>query len=95
VAAAVVLPAAFALGVSPAIAVRPPTGRTISVRIGSGSFPLPLGFQGISIESSDVPRYVAGGRAVEAGVESRPRTGCAVDRSGRRRVGGPDVVGRS
>ncbi len=60
-AAVAVLSAAFALGVSPAIAARPPTGRTISVRIGAGSFALPSGFQGISIESSDVPSYAAGG----------------------------------
>jgi hypothetical protein len=61
VAAAAVLSAALALGVPPAIAARPPTERTISVRVGSGSFPVPLGFQGISIESSDVPGYAAGG----------------------------------
>jgi hypothetical protein len=55
------LPALLALGISPAMAARPPTGRTISVRIGSGSFSLPSGFQGVSIESSDVPSYAAGG----------------------------------
>ena len=43
------------------MATRSRTGRTISVRVGSGSFPLPLGFQGISIESSDVPSYAVGG----------------------------------
>ena len=61
VAVVALLSAAFAAGVSPAVAARPPTGRTISVWIGPGSFPLPSGFQGISIESSDVPSYAAGG----------------------------------
>jgi hypothetical protein len=55
------VPAALAVGVSPAIGARPPTGRTISIRVGSDSLSLPSAFQGISIESSDVPSYAAGG----------------------------------
>ncbi len=59
--AAALMLAALALGVSPAVAARPATGRTISVRVGPGSFSLPSGFQGVSIPSSDVPSYAAGG----------------------------------
>jgi hypothetical protein len=58
---AAVVCAAFVLGGSPAAAARPPAGRSISVRIGSVSFSLRSGFQGISIEGSDVPSYAAGG----------------------------------
>jgi hypothetical protein len=61
VAAAAVLLALLAAGVSPAMAARPPTGRTISVRVGPDSFSLRSAFQGVSIESSDVPSYAAGG----------------------------------
>jgi hypothetical protein len=55
------LPAAFAPGVSPATVPRLPTRPTTSVRVGLGSVPLPRAFQGLSIETSDVPAYAAGG----------------------------------
>jgi hypothetical protein len=59
--AAAALLAGLVLGGSPAMAAGPPAGHAISVRVGGPSVSLPSGFQGISIESGDVPSYAAGG----------------------------------